>query len=436
MALINDLSAPSVRGEAELFSLPHTDTTVENSFYAEYKPLVNITDNDAKIEFRIVGNPSQYLDLFDHFCYLRVKVVNGDGSDLDASLSISTANLFMHSLFSQCDVSINNQVVSTSNNCYMYKAYLETILSYGRDWTNSQGTSALFYCDTNKGSLSAANTGYKQRQAFISQSTPVELIDKLRFDLATQHRYILNDTSVTVSLTRIQETFPLLYTFAAAKDNTHPKIKFLDASLFVRKHVLYPSIVMSHQKLLEAGHNARYPVKKTEVKFFSIPSSSQSFIEENVFLGSVPSRIVLCLVPSKGFVGDYGINPYVFNHYNINYISLCVNNVPYPIKGMNLDFDNNIYLLPYHLLYCSLGIAGENEGLTIDRQKFIEGSTFFAFDIDQSSSSGSSLQLEKSGSVRIEIKFAKALTEAVNCLVYSEHQKIVEIDKYRQVSVQ
>lgn len=103
MALINSLSTPSIRGEADLFTVPSTDTTVENSLYVEYKPTVNIQDSDAKLEFKISGNSNQYLDLFDSFLYVRVKVVSEDGSNLDINDNISTANNFLHSLFQQCD---------------------------------------------------------------------------------------------------------------------------------------------------------------------------------------------------------------------------------------------------------------------------------------------------------------------------------------------
>lgn len=74
--------------------------------------------------------------------------------------------------------------------------------------------------------------------------------------------------------------------------------------------------------------------------------------------------------------------------------------------------------------------------MTFDREEFCSGQTFFGFDINQSTGSDSALQLEKNGCVRIELKFAKALPEAVNCLVYSEHFKILEIDRFRQISVQ
>jgi len=283
------------------------------------------------------------------------------------------------------------------------------------------------------------NNGYKSRKSHIALSRPVEMIDKLKFDLASQNRYILNDTTVNITLTRSSDTFALFYKHSGTASDPviNPKVKFLEASLFVRKHVLYPSIVLAHQRLLESGHSAKYPIKRSEVKFFTIPSGNQSFIEENVFLGGIPSRIVVCLVSSRGFNGDYQVNPYLFTHHNLSYVSVTVNNVSIPIRGMNLDFsdtDSN-YLLPYYLLFSSLGIAGQDESLDITRNTFSKNKCFFAFDINQTAFSDSMLQLEKNGSVRIELKFSKAVSEALNCLVYSEHQNVLELNRYRQVNV-
>jgi len=319
----------------------------------------------------------------------------------------------------------------------MYKAFLEHMLTFGRDYTNSQATSALFYEDTDNGSVKNANSGYKTRGEFIAKSKPVQMIDKLRFDLAYQHRYVLNDTSIIISLTKNSNPFALFYNKSSVATDPviNPRVKFMDASLYVRKHILYPSIVLSHQRLLENGNNAMYPFKKSEVKFFSIPSSTQSFVEENVFLSSIPSRIVICLVPSNAFIGSYTLNPYVFKHYNISYISVNVNNVPIPIKGMTLDFNSYNYVLPYYLMFCSLGMSNQNRGLAIDRKKFQSQYTFFAFDISQESGSDSTLMLDKTGSVRVELQFSSPLPEAVNCLIYSEHQKVLEIDKFRQVKI-
>jgi hypothetical protein len=247
---------------------------------------------------------------------------------------------------------------------------------------------------------------------------------------------LLNDVNVNISLTRASHRFSLFYkhTEAATDPHLNPKVKFLDASLFVRKHTPYPSIVLSHQKLLDSGHNARYPLKRSEAKFFTIPQRNQSFVEENVFMGSIPSRILIALVPNSSFDGTYDSNPFVFSHHNLNYLSVNVNNIPVPVKALSLDFSSNQYSLSYYLLMSGLGIAGKDHGLCFDRTKFLEGNIFFAFDINQSEGSESTLQLEKSGSVRIELKFASALSHALNCIVYSENQALIELDKFRRAS--
>jgi hypothetical protein len=236
------------------------------------------------------------------------------------------------------------------------------------------------------------------------------MIDKLKFDLSSQSRYLLNDVNVNIGLTRASDQFALFYKHSGDPKDPHinPRVKFLDASLFVRKHTPYSSIVLSHQRLLDAGHNARYPLKRSEAKFFTIPQGNQTFVEENVFMGSIPSRILIALVPNSSFNGTYDSNPYVFSHHNLNYLSVNVNNVPVPVKALSLDFSSNQYLLAYYLLMSGLGIAGKDHGLCFDRTKYLEGNVFFAFDINQSEGSENTLHLEKSGSVRIELKFASA----------------------------
>ena len=57
-------------------------------------------------------------------------------------------NLFLHSLFSEVDISLNDTQITSSNNTYPYRAYLETLLSYGPDTEGSQLSSSMYYKDT------------------------------------------------------------------------------------------------------------------------------------------------------------------------------------------------------------------------------------------------------------------------------------------------
>jgi len=85
MSLLHNLSKPAIRGSVDLFSLPATDTTTDYSIYGDYQPTVNIQDSNSKIDFQIPGNSMHYLDLSDSFIYVKLKVVNLDGTNLTDS---------------------------------------------------------------------------------------------------------------------------------------------------------------------------------------------------------------------------------------------------------------------------------------------------------------------------------------------------------------
>jgi len=104
-------------------------------------------------------------------------------------------NLFLHSLFSQVDVSLNGTLVTTASDMYAYRAYIETLLSYGKDAKQSQLTCSLFYKDTagkfdnlglEAGDNVDPNPGYVQRNQFIRQSRTVDMIGRIHTDLFFQ----------------------------------------------------------------------------------------------------------------------------------------------------------------------------------------------------------------------------------------------------------
>jgi len=429
MALLHNLSKPVICGSVDLFSLPSTDTTTDYSIYGDYQPTVNIQDSDSKIDFIVPGNSMHYLDLNDSFLYIKLQVLKSDGTLLADTNDVSTSDAFLHSLFSQVDLYFNSQLVSSTQN-YSYKAFLQTLLSYGYDYQRSQGSCSVYYPDTGTGSAGNTNTGYTNRKGVIKLSQSLEMIDKLKLDLATQHKYILNDINLRISLTRSTDAFSLF----SGEEAPAYKIKLLKAVYYIRKHVLYPSIILAHQRLLEKGEVARYPYKKTEIKYFTIPQGNSSAIEENVFSSSIPSRIILGFVDSAAFIGDIKKNPFVFENCSISTVSLSVNNIAVPIRPYNLNFTDGDYLLPYYLLFTSTGIAGQDQGFSFGRQAYKNHLTLFSFDIIQGCKPNGLLTLDKTGNVKIEVLFQSPLSKAFHCVVMSEHQAVLEIDKFRNIT--
>ena len=99
----------------------------------------------SPIEFDVSGTGDDYVDFANTMLYVKAKVTQSNGNNLATDTDVGPVNLFLHSLFSQVDISLNGTLITSSTNTYPYRAMLETLLSYGRDAKKSQLTSALYY---------------------------------------------------------------------------------------------------------------------------------------------------------------------------------------------------------------------------------------------------------------------------------------------------
>jgi len=84
----------------------------------------------SDLEFLIPAERDAYIDLNIRL-FVRVKMTAADGKDLEAS--DFTATDFLHSLFSQCSITLNGTTVTQTTYLYQYRSYLETLLIYGTD---------------------------------------------------------------------------------------------------------------------------------------------------------------------------------------------------------------------------------------------------------------------------------------------------------------
>ena len=122
--------------------------------------------------------PTSTTDLANSYLHVKAKITKANGADLDADEQVGPVNLWMHALFSQVDVFLNNKLVTPSSTAYPYRAYIETILNFSKDTKSSQLTSALFYKDkagkmdsvNPVANADAVNTGLKERYNLSKES--------------------------------------------------------------------------------------------------------------------------------------------------------------------------------------------------------------------------------------------------------------------------
>lgn len=434
MAFVHPQSCECAKSELDIFSILPTQTSVESGGWVEYNPISSIADG-TPIEFVVGGSGQDYLDLANTQLYVRAQIVQGNNADIDNNNHVGPVNLWMHSLFSEIDMKLNDTLVSSTNNTYAYRAYLETLLSYGPAAKQSQLTSALYYKDiathlenANPHDQAGLNTGFKKRHAFLEDSSIVDMIGCIHNDLFFQDKYLPNDVSMRIRLVRQKDAFALM----SSEQNPGYKIKIVDCKLFVRKAKLSASVFVAHAKALELG-NAKYPIRRVVCKTFTVPRGNLDFSQENLFSGQLPTRLVIGCVDNDAFNGSYAKNPFNFKHYGLSQLKLYLDGQQQHIKPLEPNFATNQYISSYMSLFSGTGKQQKDEGIDIERGDYPGGYALYAFDLTPDLGENDHFNLNHEGSLRVDIKFANPLPNTINVICYAETQNVIEIDRNRNV---
>jgi len=153
-------------------------------------------------------------------------------------------------------------------------------------------------------------------------------------------------------------------------------------------------------------------------------------------LGALPKRLIFTIVKNTDFLGSRNSNPYNFRHYDMTSFTMYVNGRQIPGESLSLDMSREkTSVKGYATLFEGTGIHHSNSGLQITHDMYINGFFVLVFDLtpDLAASEGHK-SAPTSGDIRIDLKFAKALPEAITCLLYLEYDNSVHIDLARIVS--
>lgn len=430
MSFLHSHSSECAKSELDLFRLPPTQTSIENGTSVHFKPLASLTDN-APIEFVIPGAGDEYIDLAHTMLAVRIKIKLPTLSEGAAQINVAPVNNTLHSLFSQIDVFLNQKLISPPSQAYAYRAYIETLLNYDTSAKNSHLTTGLWYKDTaDKMDSLTENDGFKKRAAFTKDGVEIDLLGHLHCDLFNQDRFLVNGVELRVKLVRSKDTFCLM------SDTTGVKISITDATLLVRKVKISPTVLLAHSRALEKA-TVKYPLTRVDIRNVSIPKDMQSKTLDNLFLGQLPNRVIVGFVSNSAFNGTLTTNPYNFQHFFMNFLSLYVDGKQYPSRPLQPDFDSTKqYVSSYHTLFSGTGIHFQDEGNDISREDYPYGYCLTAFDLTPDLSAHTDVwNVQKQGALRLEVQFSKPLTETINCIIYAELDNLLQVDQKRNVIV-
>ena len=425
LRLLHPSSNQCGKTETDLFSVPMTQTVIEESIFTEINPVSILSSTESIIEFVIPSNAELFTDLSESYLYLKGTIVDEKGDTLDPALPIYPENNFLHTFFSNIDVSLNEVNVTGSPSNYAIRAYLETLLNYSEDAKKTHLRSSGFY-----GDRSLLEADFRDNFSF-------ELYGKLHCDIFHQPRLMLNGVEIKLRFTRSPAAFYLFCddALAAAKK---PIVRIDDIYLYIRRVKLTPHAFLSIERNL-LHNTAKYPITRVETRVFTIASGISGKNIDNIILGSLPKRVIVGLLDHSAYNGNYLKNCLEFKHFSLETVALYINGTCFG-KPFDLSFDSSNVekskcIRGYSSIFSSTGTNNDVSSGINFRHYVKEGCTLFGFVLsqDQCVDSLEHLNPLRQGELSLRVSFANPITNPVSVVVYAEFSQLIEITKTREV---
>jgi len=94
------------------------------------------------------------------------------------------------------------------------------------------------------------------------------------------------------------------------------KLQNEEAVLNIRTVQLLPVVANDRNRQI-ATHNMKIPIRRVEVKTFTFSTGLRSKIEDHLFQGQLPKRLIIGMVANSDINWDPKSNPFNFQHFNL-----------------------------------------------------------------------------------------------------------------------
>lgn len=411
----------------DLFSKPSYEVSIlegtEVAFSAE-----NV-DSVGPYRITLIGNDEQFIDVKNLHMLLTVSCTKGNGTALEVADEVAYVNNIGGSFFDSVQVAFNGKGVSElTQEEYAYKSYLELLLGYGYESLLGHMSTGGFLMDTHDFDDFQDEESYKIRKewAFVKK----QFFFPLSIDCLQVDRYLPPNISLTLTFHRKPNAFSLL----SKAVNANFKIQVHEMKIFANYVTLVPQMRLAIEKQWEV-EEVRLPFSKTEVFVKQIAAGLTEANVENCFQGFLPKTVVVGLLDARALDGNYGRNPFNFQHFNATNVHLRVNNCVYPGEPYEMNFADGLVGRVFKEFLNATGLKNLETGTLMTEDRFKNGVTLYAFDLTPDRCNGYHLHPTKRGTLDIKVKFGAALPQGIALMAFACIDRELVFDKARNASV-
>jgi hypothetical protein len=401
----------------DLFSRPLTEVGLQDINDQEVLPISAVSDATNAVEFLISSDGTEYTDLAETRLYLRAKITTADGNEV-ADNKVSLVKFWPGALWKQADLYLNGTLVTNSSGMYNYLSYISSQLSFPESVKKYQ-LSVLEHAD-----------GWN-----VTKSNPVaEALVRLHLPLCNQQRLIPNGVRIHLRLLRSADEFLIMKKDPA--DTNQYRVQLEAISLFVRRVTPTPGLLLEHASLM-SKMNCVFPVTRIWPKFFTLQKGVKEFDLGNITQGQLPTRIIVGLVKTNAYSGSTSLDPYEFQHFGLDYLSLQCNGRAHPAVPLTANFSKDHVARVYQSMIDTIqGPCSDSESLGISLDNYKNKNCFFGFTLARAlNGQQAALPPRESGYINAKLRFNNVLSENVNAIFFLEYNNSIEIDQARNIYI-
>ena len=436
MALLDKDSCLCVNSELDYFNIPPTNTSSIKTFYSKVYP-INALDQGGPIEFSVVGNKTDFIDLFESYIKIKAKILKQDNSapqapnqdgNIPAVSKVFPVNYLSGAIFKDVLAYIDGKCISGTNNLYPYKALFELLLSYEKDILKQQGALGLYFND--KDDLNATDpttdqdSGRYKRFQKTQYGKEFEIFGKIHCDLFSQKRKLPGDIPLIIKCIKNEDKFLIMSGHATQKY----KIRIDEAILYLKRYRLIDNFINELDKM-RSQHLMKFPMKRIFMKY-TTHGPNQTLLQNLNLLSNeeIPKRLIFALIDSRGFEGSYAHNPFNFQNFNVTNIKVKKGEDPIPFQEIKLNYANDLYNEAYWCLLHGTGRLFKNNSLSYESDEFkSSGKTIYCLDLSKNGCDFDTFELNETGSIHVEVQLDAAVTHGITIVFYFEYDSILAL---------
>ena len=370
-------------------------------------------------------------------------------SDANNTKFTYAVNNLAHTIFKQINLRFNGALMSEQTDTYAYSAYIQTLLNYNRDdgetllapqgWVNFLNVKPTL---TSGGDDISTLAGYLHNNDHLLKTLTlpfqgnnmVRLV--MRPYLPAFHMGKVMVPGVEMNL-ELYFNSPDFYTWATLHDGTKRYVQLREQDVNITFHLCRLSFNPDVYESLESQRKlqqqwAKYQVVRSQIRTFSFNGTTTKWMEDNLFLGKVPQRMIVGILDSTAFNGDKEKYLFAFQKKGVTAVRQFIEGEEYPYVTLELNGANNRKdLMGYRRFLEAAGAVGKHREFMVKPDEWGQDKNCTLFmwnNVPSGDADSPLLNPKQTGAVRLEITFRAALNANVTILVWGEFESIIYID--------